>query len=93
MTDGPGTTPRTTYLLIDGENIDATLGTNVLKHRPGPDDRPRWDAILRSIGSHFDQPVIGLFFLNASSGFLPMSFVQALTAMDYRVIPLSGPRA
>ena len=36
------------------------------------------------------QPVKGLFFLNASSGQLPMSFVQALLALDYRPIPLSG---
>ena len=28
---------RTTYLLIDGENIDATLGTSILGRRPHPD--------------------------------------------------------
>ena len=32
----------------------------------------------------------GLFFLNASSGQLPLTFVQALLALDYRPIPLSG---
>lgn len=31
----------------------------------------------------------GVFFLNASSG-IPMPFVQALKAMDYVVVPLSG---
>ena len=36
------------------------------------------------------QPVTGLFFLNASNGNLPASFVQALLAMDYRPIPLAG---
>ena len=34
-----------TYLLIDGENIDATLGLSVLDRRPTPDERPRWDRI------------------------------------------------
>ncbi|MGO1423524.1 MAG: NYN domain-containing protein, partial [Brachybacterium sp.] len=27
-------TERTTYLLVDGENIDATLGVSVLGRRP-----------------------------------------------------------
>ena len=34
-----------TYLLIDGENIDATLGLSVLERRPTPEERPRWDRI------------------------------------------------
>jgi uncharacterized protein len=37
----------------------------------------------------WDQPVRGLFFLNAS-GHVPMPFVQALTALDYRPVLLSG---
>ena len=36
------------------------------------------------------QPVKGLFFLNASSGHLPMPFVQALIALQYRPVPLAG---
>lgn len=35
------------YLLIDGENIDATLGVNILKRFPRGDERPRWDRVLR----------------------------------------------
>ncbi|WP_200829153.1 nuclease [Arcanobacterium ihumii] len=35
------------YFLIDGENIDATLGVNILKHFPRADERPRWDRVLR----------------------------------------------
>ncbi len=31
-----------------------------------------------------------MFFLNASNGTIPTSFVQALLAMDYRPVPLSG---
>ena len=35
-----------TYLLVDGENIDATLGMSVLGRRPEPEERPRWDRVL-----------------------------------------------
>jgi putative heme uptake system protein len=41
---------RTTYLLVDGENIDATLGGNVLNHRPNPEERPRWERVRSSPG-------------------------------------------
>lgn len=82
---------RPTYLLVDGENIDATLGMNVLGHRPSPEERPRWDRIAEFAGAVWDnQPVNPLFFLNASSGQMPMPFVQALLAMGYRPIPLAG---
>jgi uncharacterized protein len=79
-----------TFLLIDGENIDATLGVTVLGRRPAPEERPRWDRVREYARSAWGQPVRGLFFLNAS-GNLPMAFVQALTALDYRPVLLSGP--
>ncbi len=79
-----------TYLILDGENIDATLGTNVLGRKPGPDERPRWDRVSAFSAEVWDQPTKALFFLNASSGSMPMSFIQALVAMDYRPIPLAG---
>ena len=82
---------QTTYLVVDGENIDATLGLSVLDRRPNPEERPRWDRVLESAHGRWGHKAKGLFFLNGSSGFLPMGFVQALTAMDYSVIPLSGP--
>ncbi|HLT84099.1 MAG TPA: NYN domain-containing protein [Phototrophicaceae bacterium] len=85
MTDAPRT-----YLLIDGENIDATLGMSVLGRRPAPEERPRWDRILDFADAVYDQPAKGLFFLNASSGQMPMGFVQALLAMSFHPIPLSG---
>lgn len=81
---------RKTYLIVDGENIDATLGVNVLGHRPTPDERPRWDRISDFGQQLWGQPVSGLFFLNATSGQMPMPFVQALLAMNYRPIPLAG---
>ena len=93
MTDDGGAASgetRQTYLLVDGENIDATLGLSVLGHRPSPDERPRWDRITEFASRSWGQSVRGLFFLNASNGQMPMSFVQALLAMSYHPIPLSG---
>lgn len=81
---------RQTYLLVDGENIDATLGLSVLGHRPAPEERPRWDRITEFASRSWQQPVRGLFFLNASTGQMPMSFVQALLAMSYHPIPQAG---
>jgi len=81
---------RVTYLLVDGENIDATLGGSVLGRRPDPNERPRWERVREFAESVWRQPVKALFFLNATSGHLPMTFVQALLALDYRPIPLSG---
>ena len=45
MSEQPG--GRHTYLLIDGENIDATLGASVLQRRPNPDERPRWERVAQ----------------------------------------------
>ncbi len=81
---------RNTYVIVDGENIDATLGSSILNGRPTPEQRPRWERILDFAQRAWDQPVKGLFFLNATSGTLPMSFVQALVAIGFQPIPLSG---
>ena len=82
---------ETTYLLIDGENLDATLGTSVLGRRPAPDERPRWDRVVEFARTVWGAPVKALFFLDGSSGVLPTGFVQALTAMGLRPVPLAGP--
>jgi uncharacterized protein len=84
MADG-----RRTYVLVDGENIDATLGASILGRRPRPDERPRWDRLLDFARERWDQEVTGLFFLAANNE-LPMPFVQALIAIGYRPVPLSG---
>jgi|GEM_PF-316355 len=89
INDGP-IGGRKTYLLVDGENIDATLGMNVLGRRPNPEERPRWDRINTFARQVWDQEVVPLFFLNASNGQMPMPFIQALLAMGYRPIPLAG---
>lgn len=85
------TSPRMTYVLVDGENIDATLGSSILGARPAPEERPRWERVLefaRTVWGGGDAK--GLFFLNASGGTMPMSFVQALVAIGFQPIPLAG---
>ena len=87
-----------TYLLVDGENIDATLGMSVLGRRPEPEERPRWDRVLAycdelssaDAAEGEGDEARALFFLNATSGHMPMSFIQALLAMDYRPVPRAG---
>jgi uncharacterized protein len=79
----------TTYVLVDGENIDATLGGNILGRRPRPEERPRWDRLLQFARDRYGQEPIGLFFLAANNE-LPMAFVQALMSLGYRPVPLSG---
>ena len=77
-----------TYLLVDGENIDATLGMSVLGRRPEPEERPRWDRVLAYCDELSSADATegegnearALFFLNATSGHMPMSFIQALLA-------------
>ena len=81
--------PRTTYILVDGENIDATLGNSILGRRPRPEERPRWERLLQFVQERWGQPATGLFFL-AVNNELPMAFVQALLAIGYKPIPLSG---
>lgn len=78
------------YLLVDGENIDATLGNSILGGRPSPEQRPRWDRVRDFTARLWNAPCKPLFFLNVSSGVLPASFVQALLALNYRPIPLAG---
>ncbi len=84
-----GDPPRTSWVLVDGENIDATLGMSILGRRPQPDERPRWDRLTAFTERVWGQPARGVFFLNATGG-IPTSFAQALRAMDYVVVPLSG---
>ncbi|MDY6054683.1 NYN domain-containing protein [Micrococcus sp.] len=80
---------RQTYLLVDGENIDATLGNSVLQRRPQPEERPRWNRLLSHIRERWGQSVKPLFFL-AVDGDIPFNFVQALTTLGYRPILLRG---
>ncbi len=85
-----GTSAAETFLLIDGENIDATLGGQLLGRRPAPEERPRWDRVRDHARAVWEQPVRGLFFLNGT-GHVPMPFVQALSVLEFRPVLLSGP--
>jgi uncharacterized protein len=78
-----------TYVLIDGENIDATLGQSIFGRRPQSHERPRWDRILSFAEETWRQPAKGLFFLAVKDD-LPMGFIQALVALGFTPIPLSG---
>jgi uncharacterized protein len=80
----------TTYLLVDGENLDMALGS-FLGRRPAPDERPRWDRVLEFAGQVWQARPNPLFFINASSGTLPTAFVNAIRSFGYRPVPLSGP--
>ena len=79
---------RMTYLLVDGENIDATLGTSILGRRPRPEERPRWDRLLRvgraGVGPARHRAVLP----RGQRPSCPTSFVQALLAIGFRPIPL-----
>jgi uncharacterized protein len=79
-----------TYVLVDGENLDATLGTDIFRRKPMPNERPRWERVVEYFKTHWGEDVRALFFLNATSGQLPMPFVQALVALGYRVVPLAS---
>jgi len=81
--------PAETFLLVDGENIDATLGGSLLGRRPAPEERPRWDRVRDHARDTWEQPVRPLFFINGSHN-LPMAFVQALVALEFRPVLLSG---
>ena len=81
---------RRTFVLVDGENIDATLGSTVLGRKPEPNERPRWERVLDFARRLWDQDATGLFFLNASNGYLPGPFVTALTQIGFRPVPLAG---
>jgi uncharacterized protein len=85
----PGSARRT-FVLVDGENIDATLGSTVLGRKPEPNERPRWERVLDFAQRLWSQDATGLFFLNASNGYLPGPFVTALTQIGFRVVPRSG---
>jgi putative heme uptake system protein len=81
--------PRRTFVLVDGENLDATLGGSILVRRPDPDERPRWERLLAYAEELWSQPATGLFFLNATA-YLPQPFVSALIAIGFRPVLLTG---
>lgn len=78
------------YVLIDGENLDVTLGTAILQRAPKGADRPRWERVIEFARRLSNQDVVGLFFINASSGNPPWPFVAAVQNAGFRAVLLSG---
>lgn len=85
----PGEEPAA-CLLVDGENIDWSL-SGLLKRKPLPEERPRWERLLRSLGGRLGEPLLGLFFLNCPEGQYPTPFVQFLVGVGFRPVLVSGP--
>lgn len=81
-------TDELVYLLIDGENIDRTLG-QILEGKPLSHQRPRWDRIKQYVEKQTGKTCRALFFINAWRG-LHGPFIQALRAGGYIPIPLQG---
>jgi len=77
------------HVLVDGENIDWALG-NVLGRKPSSDERPRWDRVLDFARRWSKEDMKGLFFLNVTGGEIPLNFVQALQALGFQPICLTG---
>ena len=46
---------RRTFVLVDGENLDATLGNSVLGRRPLPEERPRWERVTAFVEREWQQ--------------------------------------
>jgi uncharacterized protein len=81
---------RRTVVLVDGENIDATLGNSVLGRKPEPAERPRWERLVDFARRLWGQDVTALFFLNATNGHLPWPIISALQNVGFRPVPLAG---
>ncbi len=82
---------RVVYILVDGENLDSTLGNTILRHRPESGERPRWERLTEYVRTRWGGDVRPLFFLNAANLTLPSAFVQALVGLRYRPVLLTGP--
>ena len=77
------------YILIDGENIDRTLGS-ILGRAPRALDRPRWEKVIRFAESTWsDSTVKPCFFHNVTMN-IPMPFIQALAALGFRSVLLTA---
>jgi uncharacterized protein len=79
-----------TYVIIDGENLDTTLGSSILRHAPKPGDRPRWERVIEFAKTLGSDDVVGLFFINSSRGDTPWPFVAAIQNAGFRAVLLSG---
>ena len=76
---------RTAHFFIDGPNIDATLGTEILERKPQPAERPRWDRVRDVAHAHYQVGRL-CFVLNGDTfDYQRSPFYRALKHMGYNV--------
>lgn len=80
--------PADAFALVDGENIDCTLG-DILGTKPTPKERPDWTKVLVWLKRQFGPRTQGLFFVNVSRS-LPTSFISALSSIGWTPVPVTG---
>ena len=84
-------TRRRLYMLIDGANIDGAL-SQILKHKPQSDERPRWDKVLEFSRAFFvPEDGKAIFFIAVDPGPMPrsvVSFIYLLTEIGIETVKL-----
>lgn len=85
-----------TYLLVDGENVDSTLGA-ILGKKPDPTQRPRWDRVITFVEELWgdkDEDLKAFFFLNVKkTATIPYKFLHVLQMVGFETILLQGENA
>ena len=81
-----------TYVLIDAENLDRTIG-EILGRRPLAAERVNYQNLITFCGEKWAKPTRCLVCLNVRGEQIPepmLGFVQALRASRCEVVPLYG---
>ena len=81
-----------TYVLVDAENIDRTIG-EILGRRPSGGERVNYQSLVNFCSERWPKPVRCLVCLNVRGEQIPetmLGFVQALRASKCDVVPLYG---
>lgn len=75
------------FLLVDGENIDRTLG-QILERKPAKEQRPNWGNVLLSVQDRWEGiSTQGLFFINVTRR-APHGFIAYLKQVGYTPVLL-----
>ncbi len=90
ITISAGQDSKDLYLLVDGENIDGTLGS-IIGHQPTGEDRPRWDRVLDFAKNLWSGRNVKPFFFHNATSYIPWPFIQALKSIGFRTVLLTGP--
>jgi uncharacterized protein len=84
--------PAATYVLIDAENLDRTIG-EILGRRPTGGERVNYQSLVSWCAERWPKPLRCLVCLNVRGEQVPegmLGFVQALRAAKCDVVPLYG---